>query len=133
MYKIISILSVIICCVFVQVASFADYSVTTSEPLQPSFYGNYPNNIYANNPYYVNPQNINANGYGVQYSNPYQYQSNYTNPYGYRNYGYSTQPIAQIPYSLLNQGTANYAGGGIKNQIIRNIGQNVLYSMMRGY
>lgn len=55
------------------------------------------------------------------YQNPYQIQGQYVNPYQYRRpYGYN------IPYNVLNTTTSG-------NSVAKNIGQSVLYSMLRGY
>lgn len=100
-------------------------------PAQPADFNNYQYNQpynqlqgqgqYPNNNYYNQPLS--------QYNNPYQYRPN---PYaGYNNYGYATTPYSTVGSTL--GGLSTLGGAGVKNQIIRNIGQNVIYSMMRGY
>lgn len=63
--------------------------------------------------YYQNPYQIQG-----QYINPYQYPR----PYGYRNYNLINTAIPAL--STTTTGTSSVA---------RNIGQSVLYSMLRGY
>lgn len=95
---------------------------------------------------YVVPQ---ANGYSVvqpanpayenmfyQYPNQVQCQVPYTNPYLYRSpygqinpYSYKANPVFYSPYNT----TAASATTNLPKQIVRNIGQSMLYSMRRGY
>lgn len=95
---------------------------------------------------YVFPQ---TNGYSVvQSANPtydnmfyqdpnqVQCQASYVNPYLYRRpygqinpYSYGTNPLFQNPYNMTPNATTTNLGG----QVVRNIGQSMLYSMMRGY
>lgn len=65
--------------------------------------------------YYQNPYQTQCQG---QYINPYQYQR----PYG----SYS-------PYSVMNSALSGLGSGGGAQQVVKNIGQSVLYSMLRGY
>jgi len=146
MSKIIPILMILCCAVFVQTASLADYTVTTEEPLQPNYYTNYSNYNQGVNPYYSQAQGVNQPYYQVQNSSQYpnQYINPYTNPYanqyqnscrypsgyGYGNYGNS---VSQAPFSILNPVLSNTANSGVKSQIARSVGRNLLYSMMRGY
>lgn len=106
-------------------SAFADYTVQTVSPAIPiqtygSYYGQGYNQAY--NPVYT--QNYGQN----YYQNPYQTQCQnpYTNPY----YQYQrTYPYGGINNPLSTLG--NTTNGN--NQIIKNIGQSVLYSMLRGY
>lgn len=97
---------------------------------------------------YVVPQ---ANGYSVvqpvnspynnmfyQDPNQVQCQAPYTNPYLYRRpygvvnpYTGRINPFIQNPYAPNVTTTVNTTS--VPNQIVRNIGQSMLYSMMRGY
>lgn len=64
------------------------------------------------------------------YQNPYQaqYQQQYVNPYPYQNqYGYAN------PYTVVNPTTSGANNTAGTSQVMKNIGQSVLYSMMRGY
>lgn len=98
----------------------------------------YPYTPYQN----VNPAQViqpvdynTAQQYGQPYTQTYiqtpyqtqcQYPGQYANPYAYR-YGYGmTSPIVN---STLN-GLTSVNGS---NQIIKNIGRSVFYSMLRGY
>lgn len=74
--------------------------------------------------------------YGQPYTQTYiqqpyqtqcQYPGQYANPYAYQRYGYGTA------YPMVNpvlNGLTNVGGG---NQIIKNIGRSMFYSMLRGY
>ena len=92
---------------------------------------------YTNYPYYS--QNINQNPYQIQYPNQYQtqYQNSYAyqNPYAYNSNAYNGYNITnnQIPYSSINSNPYYYQNNGIQNQVIRNVGQNLLYSFMNHY
>lgn len=70
-----------------------------------------------------------AQQYNVQayYQNPYQVQQQkqYINPYQYGVPYYAGTSV--LPYPITGTGT----GGA--SQIIKNIGQSVIYSMLRGY
>lgn len=91
--------------------SMADYSFTTVDPLQFSPYTNYfPGRTP--NPYNLNPQNFNS------YSDRCQY------PYGYRNFGLFNRGYYS-PYGYYGSDN-NY----IKDQIVRNAGRNLLYSLI---
>lgn len=68
-----------------------------------------------NQAYYQNPYQIQAQG---QYINPYQYPRHY----GYRNYNVINSAIPAL--STTTTGTSSVA---------KNIGQSMLYSMLRGY
>lgn len=100
---------------------------------------------YSQNNSYVVPQ---ANGFSVVQPNPtynnmfyqdanqVQCQVPYTNPYLYRQpygqinpYSYRVNPLLQSPYNT----TTTSATTNLPNQVVRNIGQSMLYSMMRGY
>lgn len=90
-------------------------------PIQTSQVVNYPSNQtyeqsynqeYSKSPYQAQ--------YQTQYVNPYQYQV----PYGYAN---------NMPYPVTNTSVSNTTGP--TGQIVKNIGQSLIYSMMnnRGY
>lgn len=102
----------------------ADYSFSTYQPLTPaqqaipidfSTSQNYiqPYNQVYNQPYYQNP-------YQTQCTNPYMYQ---------RPYSYGTN----VPYSIVNSALTGTGSTGVAPNIIKNIGQSMLYSMLRGY
>lgn len=97
-------------------------------------WSNILNPMQNNYPYYS--QNINQNPYQTPYPNQYQtqYQNSYTyqNPYTYNNYAYNGYNTvnSQIPYSAINSNPYYYQNNGIRNQVIRNVGQNLLYSFM---
>lgn len=142
MFKKISTLAVTLFCISIQSAALADYTVTTSQPLQ---------NYYQTNPYYNTSQNLYQNPYQYNYQNtcqyPNQYQNQYQNTYGYSPYGQSTygyspysnngyvypNTMNQLPYSLANTALSTAAGSGMKGQIIRSVGQNILGTLLRGY
>lgn len=74
--------------------------------------------------------------YGQPYTQTYiqtpyqtqcQYPGQYINPYQYQRYGYGTVYPTVNP--VLNG--LNTIGGG--NQIVKNIGRSMIYSMLRGY
>lgn len=115
-------------------AAKADYTVTTVQPL--------PQQYQAYQPYYqplVPSQPVNystVQPYGQTYNQGYyqdpyqaQYHSQCYNPYQYQQpYVYGNN----LPYSTVNSTTsATSTTGG--NSILKNIGQSVLYSMLRGY
>lgn len=123
-------------------ASRADYSFTTTQPL-------YPNQIIqgqnysAISPYqqYQYPQyqqypSLAASGTTqvVQpyYQNPYQAaqcQGQYTNPYLYqRPYGYGNT----LP-TLINPATSGLGSNNNASSIAKNIVQSIIYAKMRGY
>lgn len=92
--------------------------LTASQPI--TSYCSPPNQYYQN-PYY----------YQHSYLNPIQPQYQNVYPYGYNNYN---QPlIPGVPYSVSSSNIAGFDNSGNKNQIIKNIGQNILYSLLRGY
>lgn len=103
-------------------SAYADYTVTTQQPLYNAPVVDYPMiqpypQPYAQ-PYYQNPYQAQYQGQCV---NPYQYQA----PYLYRR---------NLPYTALNPavtglGTTTTTGGSVA----KNIGQSILYSMLRGY
>lgn len=104
-------------------AAHADYTVQTSQPLYPNPYVDpalaSPYVQQYNQAYYQNPYQ-------------YQYQGQCVNPYQYRN------PYMQartLPYTAVNPAVSglgtNTTGGA--SQVVRNIGQSMLYSMLRGY
>jgi len=104
----------------------ADYTIQTSQPVYPAqTYGQQYiqpyNQVYNQNPYYQN-------------QNPYQYQAQCVNPYQYQNsyYGYGNNS----PYTGINPALSTLSGlgnTGGTHQIVKNIGQSMLYSMLRGY
>lgn len=132
MSKLILTLTIIFCAISIQTKCLADYTVTTQEPIQTGYYNNYPvANPSINSSYYAPGQNVNQvnypNPYQCQYPNSYQYQ----NPYAYNGYGYGYPTGAAYP--LINSGLTGLGATGAKGQIIRNIGQNVLFKLLRGY
>lgn len=80
------------------------------------------NNIQQNGQPYT--QTYIQTPYQTQCQSPGQYPGQYINPYNYQRYGYGGYPIVN---STLN----GVAGGS--NQIIKNIGRSMIYSMLRGY
>ena len=88
----------------------------------------------------VQPVNPSYNNMFYQDPNQVQCQVPYVNPYRTPYYGavnpYRTiNPLAQSPLvqSQLLQSPYNTNVPNVPSQIVRNIGQSVLYSMMRGY
>ena len=81
-----------------------------------------PNPTY-NNMFYQDPNQVQCQ---VPYTNPYLYRRPYgqVNPYSYR-----VNPLLQSPYNT----TPTAATTNLPNQVVRNIGQSMLYSMIRGY
>lgn len=115
MQKIILILTIIFLYSSVVEKAMADYSFSTVNPVQQPVYSDY----YSNSNY---PSQVIRH----TYSNNVYPQCQY--PYGYQ-YGYGYNPYAN-PYSLINSGVLGLTNNGAKGQIIRNIGQNILYSLM---
>lgn len=117
MYRVLFIFLVLFMC---QSVMSEEWTTTVQQPIPYGQYGAYPNYQYGN-PYYnqtiVSPGCYPNSTYNV--NNPYQYQ--YNNPYNYYN-------------SSVYPGGLNTLGStGVQNQIIRNVGRNLLYSFMRGY
>lgn len=116
----------------VSLSSLADTTFSTVElwgqPENNSYQITQPITSYCSPPnqYYQNPY------YPHSYLNPIhpQYQNIY--PYGYTNYGYNRPVILGTPYSAESSNIST-VGSGSKNQIIKNIGQNIMYSLLRGY
>ena len=122
-------------------SAHANYTVTTSQPLYPNGVYGYSgvqqpynqayNQGYNQNPYQIQPQSSYVNQ--SSYINPYQtgYQPGYQTGYGntYQPYGYR----ANVPFSILNSAMTGVGTGAGSTGIIKNIGQSMLYSMMRGY
>lgn len=127
---------IILCIISMTMAMAVDLSA------QALSWSGYPYSPYQN----INPAQIIQQGQAIDYStnpvygqnynqpyvqNPYQtqcqYPGQYINPYQYQRYGYGT------PYSTVNSALngLNTVGGG--NQIIKNIGRSMFYSMLRGY
>lgn len=99
---------------------FADDVFTTINPLNtmsgnPISTGYFPNTNLSN--CYYNAPQVNP------YYNQYPYQNCYNHYYRQNPYGYSSNPY-WYPYSASDVNT------GVRTQIVRNIGQNLLYSMM---
>lgn len=104
----------------------ADYTVQTYQPLYPAQTVNYP---VVQQPY---NQQYEQYPYQTQCSTQYQtqYPNQYVNPYMYPryNYGYGNN----LPYQIVNPsilGTGSTGG----QQVMKNIGQSVLFSILRGY
>lgn len=96
----------------------ANYTFSTFQPFYPTYPQQYNQSTAQqyNQDYYPSPQQVQ---YQQQYVNPYQYQNQY---YGTGNY---------LPYAANN--TSGLSSTTIPQQIVRNIGQRMIYSMMRGY
>lgn len=75
------------------------------------------------NMFYQDPNQVQCQ---ASYANPYLYRR----PYGQVNpYNYGVNPLMQNPYNMSQTaGTTN-----LSKQVVRNLGQSMLYSMMRGY
>lgn len=97
---------ILLCCFsLIQGISWADYTFSTVTPIQQTTI----------NPYYP-PVN----------------QGYYQNPYGYNRYPYNYYPPTTAdgaPYYTTNPYYNNY-NTGLKNQIVRNVGKQLIYSMM---
>lgn len=121
MFKKIAVLTILFSAFLLQQKSFADQTFSTVEQVVP--YGTYQNQ---NGWSFQNSQNVNPSYY--QYNNPYvnRYQSpyGYRTPYGYR--GYVPVQSDQTVYGAYPQGYYN----GVQNPVIRNIGANILYSLL---
>lgn len=107
---------ILLVAVLIGLSAHADYAVQTYQPLYPAPIGSYsavqqPYAQQYNQPYYQNP-----------YQAPYNaYQSPY---YSYGN---------NVPYRITNNTGARLNNTSIPQQIVKNIGQSMLFSMMRGY
>lgn len=100
-----------------------------AQPVQPDQFQNYHYTMPGDQTYYQGQYpNPYQNQPLSQVYNPYQYRPN---PYAYNNYGYAVSPYSTLGSGLT--GLTGLGGAGIKNQIIRNVGQNMIYSLMRGY
>jgi len=102
----------------------ADYTFQTYQPLYPTQAMSYST---------VQPYTQQYNqGY---YQNPYQTQcqGHYLNPYQYRRPYYRYGNNLPYPYAQTNSTVTGTDTTGSTGQIVRNIGQSVIYSMMRGY
>lgn len=112
MKKIILLITAII----FGLSAYADYTVTTSQPL----YNAQPIGYQAFQPY---GQSYYQNPYQMQYPgqciNPYQYQNPYLNR-------------SNLPYTMLNPAVTGL-GATTGGSVAKNIGQSILYSMLRGY
>lgn len=107
----------------------ADYIVQASQPIlpdqtYPSLYPagavGYPLHRHYQNPYVVQDQQ--------QYVNPYIYQQQCYNPYLYQ------RPYGNIlPYQATNSSILNGDNTNGNQGVMKNIGQSILYSMLRGY
>ncbi len=99
----------------------ADYTFQTYQPTYQSQPINYsafqPYNQQYSETYSQNPYQSQCQG---QYINPYQYQR----PYIYGN---------NLPSTLVNSAMMGQGNTGVPRQIVKNIGQSLIYSMMRGY
>jgi hypothetical protein len=84
-----------------------------------------PANPAYNNMFYQDPNQVQCQ---APYVNPYLYRRPYgnINPYSYR-----VNPLLQNPYTTTTTSTSTSTG--VPTQIVRNVGQSMLYSMMRGY
>lgn len=85
-----------------------------------------PANPAYDNMFYQYPNQVQCQ---VPYTNPYLYRRPYgqINPYSYR--ANPLNPLLQSPYNT----TPMSASTNLPKQVVRNIGQSMLYSMMRGY
>lgn len=130
MKKIIMVLTVFMMGLSVHAAGWAEllstpYSQADSYvvPQVNGFSVVQPANPAYDNMFYQNPNQIQCQ---VPYTNPYQYRR----PYGQINpYSYRVNPLLQSPYNT----TPMSATTNLPKQVVRNIGQSMLYSMMRGY
>jgi len=117
--------------VTIGLAARADYTVTTQQPwYQGAAYSmsqpySQTTDTQAYNQTY--PQQYNQS----YFQNPYQTQCQvpYVNPYQYRNpYSYGTN----LPYGAVNSALTGLGSTG-NSSIVKNIGQSMLFSLMRGY
>lgn len=130
MKKIIMVLIVFMMGVSVHAAGWAEllstpYSQNNTYvvPQANGFSVVQPANPAYNNMFYQDPNQVQCQ---APYANPYLYRS----PYGQINpYSYRVNPMWQSPYNTTTTSTTT----SLPNQVVRNIGQSMLYSMMRGY
>lgn len=130
MKKIIIVLSIFVMGLSVHALGWEDFgyspyqqSVTTVQPGALSVVQ--PVNSPYNNMFYQDPNQVQCE---APYINPYLYRR----PYGIINpYTGRINPVVQNPYNT--NVTTNTTTTSVPNQIVRNIGQSMLYSMMRGY
>ena len=123
--------------VTIGLAAHADYKVTTIQPLQQPYQTYQPYQPYQAYQPLVPAQPVNystvqpyAQTYNQNYyQDPYQaqYQTQCVNPYQYQGQYYGNN----LPYTTLSTPVTDTGSGG--KQIIKNIGQSLLYSMIRGY
>lgn len=74
------------------------------------------------------PQTYIQTPYQTPYQTQCQYPGQYVNPYTYQRYGYGNNIVSPIINSVTGLGVTNGT-----NQIVRNIGRSMFYSMLRGY
>jgi len=111
----------------------ADYSFSTVEPAYPTQPVNY-STIQSYDQSYTPPYTQSyAQPYSQQYNqgyNPYltqcqgQYVNPYRNPYAYGN---------NVPYSTVNSALSGLRNTSSSTGIVKNIGQSMLFSLLRGY
>ena len=113
----------------------ADYSFSTVEPAYQAQPVNY-STIQSYGQSYAQPYTQSyAQPYSQQYNqgyNPYltQCQGQYVNPYQYRNpYAYGNN----VPYSAVNSALSGLRNTNGSTGVVKNIGQSVLFSLLRGY
>lgn len=138
MTRTILILAVMLLCTSVQASQWLNNAFQLLQPAQPIGYNNnqyiqqttYPYNNGLPNVNQTYYQNQYPNQFVSQYPTQYQNQSQYPNAYQYQNpyyntnYGYGYSPsTTQLPYT---------SGNGIKNQLIKNVCQSLLYSGTNG-
>lgn len=124
MNKIILVLIAMAIGLSAQALSWKDFFYPTYQPgipgqsIKPPFYST------------VQPYGQIDTTQGYYYQNPYQTQCQvpYGSPDWYRRpYGYSS------PYVIVNPATSTTDNTNGSSQVVRNLGQSVIYSMMRGY
>lgn len=123
MSKAVFLSILLFCCILVQASCRADNLFSVLNQVNP--YSSYQGTPYGTGVY----QNV-APDYYNQYPN--QYNSQYSgNGYGYP-YHYCTPP--PVYRNVYNSYNPYYnplpLGSGVQNQLVRNIGGNLLYSLM---
>lgn len=107
-----------ICLLLLGLPTMADYTVQTIQPVYPAQTINYPIAQQSYNQQYA------------QYPYPTQSPSQYVNPYMYPRYSYGYGN--NLPYPVVNSALFGVGSTG-SQQVMKNIGQNILFRILRGY
>lgn len=124
MSKAVSFAIVIFCCILVQTSCCADlFSVLDQSDPYSSYQGTPYGNQFSTSTY----QNVTPEYY---YQYPNQYNSQASSGYRYPYHYCTPPPIYRNSYNSYNPYNPLPLGSGVQNQLVRNIGANLLYSLI---